>query len=119
MVGIENQNEYNCIDFLVIVAYFRAKAENGCLTGIIIECRYNIFCRIDLFPLFIPSIPSFHYSIIPCGFPTWMAAKTLYFQQVVEIPRRSITHRIYCLTIKSGPINKKKTMRVGSFEAIL
>jgi len=22
MVGIENQNEYNCIDFLVITAYF-------------------------------------------------------------------------------------------------
>jgi hypothetical protein len=22
MVGLENQNEYNCIDFLVIVAYF-------------------------------------------------------------------------------------------------
>jgi len=36
------------------------KAENGCLMGIIIKCRYNIFCRIDLFPLFIPSIPTFH-----------------------------------------------------------
>jgi hypothetical protein len=22
MVGLENQNEYNCIDFLIIVAYF-------------------------------------------------------------------------------------------------
>ncbi len=22
MVGLENQNEYNCIDFLVIVAYY-------------------------------------------------------------------------------------------------
>ncbi len=79
MVGLENQNEYNCIDFLVIVAYFRAKAENGCLTGIIIECRYNIFCRIDLFPLFIPSIPTFHYSIIPCGFPMWMTTKNTIF----------------------------------------
>jgi hypothetical protein len=39
MVGLENQNEYNCIDFLAIVAYFfGAKAENGCLTGIIIKC---------------------------------------------------------------------------------
>jgi hypothetical protein len=32
-----------------------------------IECRYNIFWRIDLFPLFKPIIPSFQYAIIPCG----------------------------------------------------
>jgi len=38
MVGLENQNEYNCIDFHVIVVCFFAEAENGCLTGIIIKC---------------------------------------------------------------------------------
>jgi hypothetical protein len=58
------------------------KAENGCLMGIIIKCRYNIFCRIDLFPLFIPSIPTFHYSIIPCGFLTWMAIKNAIFPTI-------------------------------------
>jgi len=55
------------------------KAEKGYLTSIIIKCRYNIFCRIDLFPLFIPSIPIFHYSIIPCGFPMWMATKNIVY----------------------------------------
>jgi hypothetical protein len=80
MVGLENQNEYNCIDLLVIVAYFPgAKAENECVTGIAIKCRHNIFYRIDLFPLFIPSIPTFHYSIIPRGFPMWMATKNTIF----------------------------------------
>ena len=86
MVGLKNQNEYNCIDFFVIVAYFLGpgpKVENKCLAGIIIECRYNIFCRIDLFPLFIPSLPTFHYSIIPCDLPTSMATKTPYLQVVV------------------------------------
>jgi hypothetical protein len=65
MVGLENQSEYNCIDILVIVAYFGAKAENACLTGIIIKCSFNIFCRMDLFPLSMASLPTFHYSIIP------------------------------------------------------
>jgi hypothetical protein len=27
MVGLENQNEYNCIDFLVIVAYFLGRKQ--------------------------------------------------------------------------------------------
>ena len=27
MVGLENQNEYNCIDFLVIVAYFLGRRQ--------------------------------------------------------------------------------------------
>jgi hypothetical protein len=38
--------------------FYGAKAENGCLGGIIIKCRFNIFCRIDFFPLFIPTILS-------------------------------------------------------------
>jgi hypothetical protein len=40
-----------------IGVFFGAKAEYGYLTTIIIKVRFNIFCRIDLFPLFIPSIP--------------------------------------------------------------
>ena len=47
--------------------FYGVKVEIGCLTGIIIKCRYNIFCRIDLFLLFRPILPTFHYSIIPCG----------------------------------------------------
>ncbi|MGB9441634.1 MAG: hypothetical protein WCB15_27085, partial [Desulfobacterales bacterium] len=35
-----------------------------------------------LFPLFIPSIPTFHYSIIPCGFLTWMAIKNAIFPTI-------------------------------------
>jgi hypothetical protein len=31
-----------------------------------------------------PSIPTFHYSIIPCGFPTWMTTKKI--QEFVAIP---------------------------------
>ncbi len=62
-----------------IGVFFGAKAENGYLTTIIIKVRFNIFCRIDLFPLFIPSIPTFHYSIIPCGLPTRAAAKNTIF----------------------------------------
>ena len=32
MMGLDSQNESNCFDFLVIVAYFLgAKVENGCL----------------------------------------------------------------------------------------
>ena len=27
MVGLENQNEYNCIDFLVILAYFLGRKQ--------------------------------------------------------------------------------------------
>jgi hypothetical protein len=27
MVGLDNQNEYNCIDFLVIVAYFLGRKQ--------------------------------------------------------------------------------------------
>jgi len=27
MVGLENQNEYNCIEFLVIVAYFLGRKQ--------------------------------------------------------------------------------------------
>jgi hypothetical protein len=34
---------------------------------------------IDLFPLFVPSVPTFHHSIVPCGFPTWMAIKNTIF----------------------------------------
>jgi len=40
---------------------------------------FNILCGRDLFPLFIPSIPKFHYSIIPCGLPTRAATKTTIF----------------------------------------
>jgi hypothetical protein len=39
----------------------------------------KIFCRIDLFPLFIPNIPTFHYFIIPCGLPTRAATKNTIF----------------------------------------
>jgi hypothetical protein len=46
---------------------------------VIIKCKHNIFCRIDLFPLFIPSNPTFHDSIIPCGFSTSMATKNTIF----------------------------------------
>ena len=65
-----------------IGVFFGAKAENGYLTTIIIKVRFNIFCRIDLFPLFIPSIPTFHYSIIPCGLLTWMAIKNAIFPTI-------------------------------------
>jgi hypothetical protein len=27
MVGLENQNEYNCIDFLLILAYFMGRKQ--------------------------------------------------------------------------------------------
>ena len=58
MVDIENQDEYNRIDFLVIVAYFLSKNRKWRSDeGIIIKCRYNIFCKIDLFPLFRSSLP--------------------------------------------------------------
>jgi hypothetical protein len=62
-----------------IGVFFGAKAENGYLTPLIIQVRFNIFCRIDLFPLFIPSIPTFHYSIIPCGLPPRAATKNTIF----------------------------------------
>jgi hypothetical protein len=67
MMGIDDQSEYN-----ILVTRYRgvisgAKAGNGCLTNIIIKCSYSIDCRIDLFPLFRPSVPTFQYSIIPCG----------------------------------------------------
>jgi hypothetical protein len=53
MVDIENQYGYNRIDFLVIVAYFLSKSRKWRSDkGTIIKCRYNIFCKIDLFPLF-------------------------------------------------------------------
>jgi hypothetical protein len=62
-----------------IGVFFGAKEENGYLTTIIRKVGFNIFCRIDLFPLFIPSIPTFHYSIIPCGLPTRAATKNTIF----------------------------------------
>ena len=43
-----------------------AKAENGCLTNIIIKCSYNIVCRIDLFSAFqtqFSNTPVFHHSV--------------------------------------------------------
>jgi len=56
--------------------------------------RFGEKSRIDLLPLFIPSIPTFHNSIIPYGFPTWMATKKPYFQLFVEIPRHLIKYRL-------------------------
>jgi hypothetical protein len=70
MLGLKNTRfkAHFYIDFHILVEYFMGvKVEIGCLTGIIIKCRYNIFCRIDLFLLFRPILPTFHYSIIPCG----------------------------------------------------
>jgi hypothetical protein len=58
MVGLRNPNEYNCIDFFVIVAYFLGQKQKMDVCGIIIKCRYIIFCRIDLLALFIPSLLS-------------------------------------------------------------
>jgi hypothetical protein len=55
--------------------------------------RFGENSRIDLLPLFIPSIPTFHDSIIPYGFPTWMATKKPYFQLFVEISRHLIKYR--------------------------
>jgi hypothetical protein len=43
--------------------------------------------NIDFFPLLIPSIPAFHFSIIPCGLPAQAAAKNQIFQQVENNPR--------------------------------
>jgi hypothetical protein len=43
MMGLENRNEYNCIDFLELI----------------------------------PSLPTFHYSINPCGFPIELTQKAL------------------------------------------
>jgi hypothetical protein len=43
MMGLENLNEYNCIDFLELI----------------------------------PSLPTFHYSINPCGFPIELTQKAL------------------------------------------
>jgi hypothetical protein len=54
-----------------------AKAENGCLMNIIKKCRLNIFYRKCYFPLSIPSIPIFHFSIIPCGLQKKIAAKII------------------------------------------
>ncbi len=51
------------------------KAENGCLTSIIKRCSINIIWIKWRLPLFIPNIPTFHYSIIPCGLPKKTATK--------------------------------------------
>jgi hypothetical protein len=48
----------------------------------------------DLFPLLIPSIPPFPYSIIPGGSQRGWPQKTSYFQRVVEIPRRLFIRRL-------------------------
>jgi hypothetical protein len=65
------QNAYYFVDFLVLMEYFNGKnqnkPENRCLESIIKKSRFNISCRIVRFPLFIPNIPTFHYSIIPYG----------------------------------------------------
>ncbi len=61
--------------FLFYVVFCVAKAENSCLMSIIKKCRLNIFCRKCYFPLSIPSIPIFHYSIIPGGLQKNMATK--------------------------------------------
>jgi hypothetical protein len=45
----------------------RLKPENKGLANILKKCRFYIILRIDRYPLSIPSIPKFHYSIIPCG----------------------------------------------------
>jgi hypothetical protein len=42
-MGLENQNECNCIDILNSGVFSGAKAENRCLTGIIVKCKYNFF----------------------------------------------------------------------------
>jgi len=67
----EIQSTYSALNLI----FYGAKVENGCLMSIIIKCRFDIFCRIDLFPLFIPSLPTFHYSIIPCGLPRELPSK--------------------------------------------
>jgi hypothetical protein len=56
-VGLENLSEI-CIDFFVIVAYFLGESRKWMSEGHDHKIRYNIFCRIDLFPLFIASILS-------------------------------------------------------------
>jgi hypothetical protein len=43
IMGLENQNECNCIDILNSGVFSGAKAENRCLTGIIVKCKYNFF----------------------------------------------------------------------------
>ena len=37
------------------------------------------------------SIPTFHDSNIPGGFLIWMAAKKIFFQRVVKIPKHLIS----------------------------
>jgi len=64
---------FSCSD----VVFYVAKAENSCLMSIIKKCRLNTFCRKCYFPLSIPSIPIFHYSIIPCGLQKTTATKTI------------------------------------------
>jgi len=41
------------------------KTENRGQVSIMKKCRYNIFSKIDCLPLFISSVPAFHYSTIP------------------------------------------------------
>ncbi len=63
MMRLGNQNKYNSYRFSRnSCVFFGAKAENGCLTDTIKKCRYNIFCRIDLFRF---SYPVFQHSTIP------------------------------------------------------
>jgi len=74
----KTQSAYYSIDFLVLMAYFMGQeAENRCRMSIIKKCSFNIFCRIGCFPLFRPSLPKFHYSIIPCGLPKEWPQKAL------------------------------------------
>jgi hypothetical protein len=49
---------------------------------------YSIFvaCEVQQNKLALLGLrPNWNVGIIPCGFPTWMAPKKLYFQKVVEI----------------------------------
>jgi hypothetical protein len=55
----------------------KVKAENTCLVSIIQKYWFNIILRINRFQLFKPSIPAFHYSIIPCGIRNPRAAKRI------------------------------------------
>ena len=74
----KTQGAYDCIDFLVLMEYFMGqKEENRWLVSINIKCRFNILCRIGRFPLLIPNIPTFRYSIIPYGLSSRWPQKIL------------------------------------------
>jgi hypothetical protein len=53
----ETQSTYSAFIFTFYGVFYRAKTGKISLMSIIKECRFNIFCRIDLFPLFLPSLP--------------------------------------------------------------